>query len=164
MKYIAYGSNINLRQMAYRCPNSKVIGTGYIEGWKLYFNYHADISYTNNSNDIVPVLIWDIADEDWENLDMYEGFPNYYTITKIKTNFLNESGAVYKTEKCIAYIMTDRKIQNNMFSTPDDGYVEIIIEGYLENNMDIEYIFQALDYSHRKQAEIIKMLYEKGLY
>ena len=25
--YIAYGSNINLEQMAYRCPHSKVLGT-----------------------------------------------------------------------------------------------------------------------------------------
>ena len=24
--YIAYGSNINLEQMAYRCPHSKVVG------------------------------------------------------------------------------------------------------------------------------------------
>ena len=25
--YIAYGSNINLQQMAYRCPHSRVAGT-----------------------------------------------------------------------------------------------------------------------------------------
>jgi hypothetical protein len=25
--YIAYGSNINLEQMAHRCPSSKVVGT-----------------------------------------------------------------------------------------------------------------------------------------
>ena len=26
-KYIAYGSNLNLRQMARRCPTAKVVGT-----------------------------------------------------------------------------------------------------------------------------------------
>ena len=29
--YAAYGSNINLEQMAYRCPNSTVAGTAMLE-------------------------------------------------------------------------------------------------------------------------------------
>ena len=33
--YIAYGSNINLEQMAYRCPNSKVIGKEMLKGYEL---------------------------------------------------------------------------------------------------------------------------------
>ena len=35
--YIAYGSNINLEQMAYRCPHSKVIGTSEIKDFELEF-------------------------------------------------------------------------------------------------------------------------------
>ena len=30
--YIAYGSNINLEQMANRCPNSKVVGKEMLKG------------------------------------------------------------------------------------------------------------------------------------
>ena len=30
--YIAYGSNINLEQMAQRCPNSKVVSTEMMQG------------------------------------------------------------------------------------------------------------------------------------
>ena len=33
--YIAYGSNINLEQMAYRCPNSKVVGKEMLKGYEL---------------------------------------------------------------------------------------------------------------------------------
>ena len=33
--YIAYGSNINLEQMAYRCPHSKVVGTSEIKDYEL---------------------------------------------------------------------------------------------------------------------------------
>ena len=33
--YIAYGSNINLEQMAYRCPHSKVVGTAEIKDYEL---------------------------------------------------------------------------------------------------------------------------------
>ena len=80
MYYAAYGSNINLKQMNYRCPNSKIVGTGYLMGWKLYFNIYASVEYTGNKKDVVPVLIWEIADEDWEILDRYEGYPKYYTL------------------------------------------------------------------------------------
>ena len=30
MKYIAYGSNMMQEQMAYRCPDAVLVGTGYI--------------------------------------------------------------------------------------------------------------------------------------
>ena len=33
--YIAYGSNINLEQMTYRCPHSKVVGTAEIKDYEL---------------------------------------------------------------------------------------------------------------------------------
>ena len=32
--YIAYGSNINLEQMAHRCPNSKVVSKEMMKGYK----------------------------------------------------------------------------------------------------------------------------------
>ena len=35
--YIAYGSNINLEQMAYRCPHSKVVGASEIKDYELEF-------------------------------------------------------------------------------------------------------------------------------
>lgn len=35
--YIAYGSNINLEQMALRCPHSKVVGISEIKDFELEF-------------------------------------------------------------------------------------------------------------------------------
>ena len=35
--YIAYGSNLNLSQMAYRCPTAKVAGKGGLKGYELLF-------------------------------------------------------------------------------------------------------------------------------
>ena len=35
--YIAYGSNLNLGQMKYRCPTAKVAGTSEIKDYKLLF-------------------------------------------------------------------------------------------------------------------------------
>ena len=36
-RYIAYGSNLNRGQMALRCPDAKVVGTGEIKDYELLF-------------------------------------------------------------------------------------------------------------------------------
>ena len=39
MKYIAYGSNMVQEQMAFRCPDARLIGTGYIkERWPVHMS------------------------------------------------------------------------------------------------------------------------------
>ena len=35
--YIAYGSNLNLEQMAFRCPTSKVVGKSELKIMNCYF-------------------------------------------------------------------------------------------------------------------------------
>ena len=35
--YVAYGSNLNIRQMKYRCPGAKLYGRGVIEDYALQF-------------------------------------------------------------------------------------------------------------------------------
>ena len=47
--YIAYGSNLNIGQMARRCPEAEMIGTGRLEQYELEFrgregNAHANIA------------------------------------------------------------------------------------------------------------------------
>ena len=36
-EYFAYGSNLNFDQMAYRCPESTVVGTAKLDGYELAF-------------------------------------------------------------------------------------------------------------------------------
>ena len=78
MKYIAYGSNMVQEQMAYRCPDARLIGTGYISGARLEFYLHATVEKTGDMRNRVPVAVWEINDRDERSLDRYEGFPSYY--------------------------------------------------------------------------------------
>ena len=78
MKYIAYGSNMVKEQMAFRCPEAKLIGTGHIERARLEFYLHATVERTRRKADHVPVAVWEINQRDERSLDRYEGFPNYY--------------------------------------------------------------------------------------
>ena len=78
MKYIAYGSNMNLEQMAVRCPGARLIGTGLLHGYRLEFNRHATIVPTNDPGVTVPVAVWEITAQHEDRLDSYEGYPRYY--------------------------------------------------------------------------------------
>ena len=78
MKYIAYGSNMVEEQMAVRCPEARLIGTGYISGARLEFYLHATVEKTGDKRNRVPVAVWEINDKDERSLDRYEGYPSYY--------------------------------------------------------------------------------------
>ena len=138
MFYIAYGSNMNLEQMAYRCPDSKVICNGKLNGWKLVFNVHADV-IKGNEHDAVPVVVWNIADKDWYRLDMYEGYPSYYV--KEIVNVMLDNGEIVEA---IVYVMADNR---KGFCKPFKDYFECIEKGYIENGIDVKYLYEALDYS-----------------
>lgn len=52
--YVAYGSNLNLKQMAYRCPSASIYGTGQLTNWELLYrgsatNSHATIAKKHGS-------------------------------------------------------------------------------------------------------------------
>lgn len=138
MYYVAYGSNINLEQMAYRCPNSKVVCTGFINNYKLVYNRHANVVPCKNEK--VPVLLWDINEVDWRNLDMYEGYPNYYYKEVIQVEKANG-----ETCKAVIYLMSDFKEQSNLDIPPSFNYFNGIVEGYVSNNMDLSYLYESIN-------------------
>lgn len=143
--YVAYGSNMNLEQMAFRCPNSKVVCNGKMYGWKLTFNIHADVIKTNDNKAFVPVVVWDIANEDWDDLDMYEGYPSYYV--KETVNVMLDNG---NEEEAIVYVMADDR---KGFCPPFEGYFNGIKQGYIENKIDVEYLYEALEHSFENNVK-----------
>lgn len=69
--YIAYGSNLNVRQMETRCPNAKILGTAKLKGWELLFKGSKSGSYLTiekKENVIVPVVIWKVDKTDEKHL------------------------------------------------------------------------------------------------
>ena len=76
--YIAYGSNMNIEQMARRCPTAKVVSSGWLEGYRLRFkggSYGSVATVEPSPDDLVPILIWELKPQDEANLDLYEGYP-----------------------------------------------------------------------------------------
>ena len=71
--YIAYGSNMNKKQMECRCPDAKIIGKTYLENWELNMPFYANIEMKKGKK--TPILLWEISAQDEAKLDRYEGYP-----------------------------------------------------------------------------------------
>ena len=95
--YIAYGSNLNVRQMKTRCPNAKILGTAKMKGWELLFKGSKSGSYLTiekKENGIVPVVIWEVSESDEKALDRYEGYPTFYYKKDIKVQYKASEQAI----------------------------------------------------------------------
>lgn len=144
--YIAYGSNLNLPQMAYRCPTATIVGTSQIKDYELFFRGSrrsavATVEPLAGSN--VPVLLWKIRPQDELALDRYEGYPSFYR----KELFPVELGG--RTVNAMVYVMND----GHPLGAPSDYYLNTILEGYKSAGFDSDFLEQAVEKSIRLAAE-----------
>ncbi len=76
MLYAAYGSNLDPRQMAERCPHSPLESTGWLTGWRLTFGGEgwdgALPTLVEDPASEVFVALYDLTQTDAESLDDWE--------------------------------------------------------------------------------------------
>ena len=83
--YIAYGSNMSEVQMARRCPDAVLAGTGRIRGYELFFKGSLTGCYATiekKADAFVPVVFWRISSADERRLDVKEPYPHIYNKKK----------------------------------------------------------------------------------
>ena len=133
--YIAYGSNLNVRQMRLRCPDATILGTAVLKGWELLFRGSKTGSYLTieeREGGKVPVVIWEVTEADEAALDRYEGFPTFYYKRDIKVQYKGIISGRRRTVTAFAYIMhEDRPI-----GVPTDRYLQTCLEGYSDFGFD----------------------------
>lgn len=142
--YVAYGSNLNLEQMAYRCPDAQVVGRGMIYDYALKYRGSKTGAYATvirEKGEKVPVLVWNISKDDEKQLDIYEGFPTFYYKKRMRVH-LENGKRVY----AMAYIMFD-KAQPGF---PSEYYIQTILKGYRENKLDVNIFYNSLEKSLRE--------------
>lgn len=127
--YIAYGSNLNIRQMRFRCPRARIIGTAEIDGYELLFKGSLSGSYLTiepKADSKVPVAVWSVTEADEAALDRYEGFPSFYYKKDFELKVKGIRTGKIRNLKTFVYIMhEERKI-----GMPSDYYVSTCLEGY----------------------------------
>lgn len=146
--YLAYGSNLNVRQMTHRCPAAKPVGTAVIRDYELLFKGSktgAYLTIEKKKGGTVPVAVWEVTDDDEKRLDVYEGCPTFYYKTEMKLPVKFTENGEIKTVAAFVYIMhEDRKI-----GIPSETYTGTCAVGYRDFGFDMEFLNVALKKSLR---------------
>jgi len=141
MKYLnyfygAYGSNLNRDQMSHRCPNAVPVGTYDMIGQRLTFRGVADIEKSRGNS--IQLGIWQITERCEIALDIYEGYPNFYTKMFVSSPF----GQV------MIYTMQNK----NTVKPPSNGYLDSIARGYKNFGLDSKFLQDAVRDSYVRQS------------
>ncbi|MHC1721981.1 MAG: gamma-glutamylcyclotransferase family protein [Aminipila sp.] len=154
--YAAYGTNMCLQQMARKCPSSRVIGVGVLEGYKLTFRGIrkgvATIERCEGAS--LPVVLWTISEKCEKALDSYEGFPKLYTKENVNVKLKND------TIEAMVYVMVDEYCKIPV--KPSPFYIETIQRGYENHGIIMDGLFNAVQDVYRELA--INKHSQKGKY
>lgn len=148
--YFAYGSNMNLNQMAFRCPDAEVVGPVRLEGYCLAFcmngggNGVATIFPEQGS--FVDGVLWRISKRDEQCLDRYEGFP--YLYGKEAVTVITSDGV---RREIMAYTMNSPF--KDVPALPSSSYLDGILHGCRQNGIDTVPVLNAV---RRTQQELPK--------
>lgn len=148
--YIAYGSNLNVAQMAWRCPDATVAGVGTLHGWQLRFRGSKTGSYLTiepKAGASVPVGVWEITDRDEQALDRYEGFPHFYYKRTLPLTMQDHLTGQETEIEALVYIMHD----DRPLGVPTWGYVATCFEGCMDFYLGTEALEEAINRA-RKEA------------
>ncbi|MBP2655614.1 MAG: Gamma-glutamyl cyclotransferase, AIG2-like [Firmicutes bacterium] len=144
--YAAYGSNINLFQMAKRCPTAYVRATAILTGYRLTFrgtNGGAVANIEPDQAGQVPVMLWELRASDERALDRYENFPTLYRKETVQVRVIN------KRVKAMVYVMNGEK----PLGAPWWKYYNVIRQGYRMAAFDLGILEQAIKASAFPEEE-----------
>ena len=140
--YLAYGSNLNIPQMEYRCPTAKVIGTAAIPNYQLLFKGSKTGSYLTiepKEGCSVPVAVWSVKEPDERRLDAYEGYPHFYYKKELRLPVTDIETGTVQVLNAFVYIMHEER----PLGTPSKHYLQVCCDGYDHFGFDPQYLVDA---------------------
>lgn len=144
--YIAYGSNLNLPQMAQRCPTARVLGKAELKDYELLFRGSKTGSYATVEpceGKSVPVLLWTIGKKDELALDRYEGYPTFYEKENMRIKVDGQSVDAF------VYVMTS----GHRLGMPSQRYVDTIAEGYQSAGFNLNILQDAITETAQRMSK-----------
>lgn len=137
--YIAYGSNLSTKQMAWRCPGAMLVGRGFLDDYLLEFKTayggSAFATITPVKGAKVPIALFEIKPSDEFYLDIYEGVKGGHYFKEELNISLNGEEI-----KAMVYRMNLKATP----SKPSKDYLAVVLEGYHEHGFDETFITDAL--------------------
>lgn len=142
--YLAYGSNLNMAQMKYRCPNAKAVGTAVLQNHSLTFRGSGSGYYLSVDPKIggkVPVGVWEVTATDEAALDRYEGYPRFYSKDTVTVDMTPLKGGTAKTVKAFVYFMNE----DSKIGLPNEFYLKTCLQGYKDFGFDKRILKRTLE-------------------
>ena len=133
--YFAYGANMNLENMSWRCPDARPVCSYILRDWELAFYSHATIRPKKGAE--VAGVLWYITEDCEASLDAFEGFPDYYT----KRSWIQDG------EHIMFYEMSDF-----LRGQPTLGYISDIRNSYHYWQLPVQYLNEAVDATVKKKT------------
>ncbi|WP_325213485.1 gamma-glutamylcyclotransferase family protein [Oscillibacter sp.] len=156
--YFAYGSNINLEQMAYRCPDASVVGPVSLENHELLFRRGGFATIAPKEGGKVHGLLWSITPGCERSLDRYEGYPRFYDKRTVTVR-----DGLGRELSVMAYVM-DERFREPMLPTTD--YYNCILEGYRCCGLPVTALKKAWDHTveevHTETEQINAAFIKRG--
>lgn len=158
--YLAYGSNLCLQQMYKRCPDSILLGTGFLKDAELSFKGYNGrnacfATVDNKKGKRVPVGIFLVSKENMLcNLDRYEGFPIHYRRQLIAPERISIKTWYFpdvRLGKSWIYIMN-----NAYYGLPCKSYYDTCATGYSDCGLDNTYLRKAYEKSFKEWTKTNK--------
>ncbi len=129
MRYFAYGSNMDPKQMRERRVEFTNREWACLKGWRLEFNKQASsdpgVGYANIVKDedgVVEGILYEIAEEGLRRLDCKEGYPSHYR--RMQVGVVLKSG---EEVEAVAYVAQPDKVKEDLKPTRD--YMQHLLAG-----------------------------------
>ena len=151
--YIAYGSNMSEDQMARRCPDATLAGTGRVNGYELLFKGSLTGCYATiekKADAFVPVVLWSISAADERRLDAYEGFPRFYYKKEVEVE--TDDGTI----RGLVYIMHE----DRRFGIPETWYYQNMERDYRKFDFNLSILRRGLRNSRaRTEGARVRLIF-----
>lgn len=130
--YFAYGSNMNLEQMAERCPGARLLGLARWPGWRFLINSRGYATAREESGVEILGCLWEWTEAHGQTLDRYEGVAEgYYARMDCRVEAWPEG----EPEDAVAYLATDE-----VPGVPTARYHQVVVDGARGIGLPEEYL------------------------
>ena len=130
--YFAYGSNLDLDQMARRCPDAEPLCNAVLDNYSLEFRGRSDgtgvATILPHKGRKVYGVLWALTPGCERSLDRWEGCPNVYDKRTVAVR--DEDG---NRISVMTYAMTHEKTREP--ALPSNEYYQRILRGYQQNEL-----------------------------
>lgn len=132
--YFAYGSNLDVDQMANRCPGARLVGRAWLDGHRLAFAGTSRLWGGGVATVVeapwrsVPGALYEAGSGDFEVLDAVEGHPWFYR--RCGLDVRSEDGTV---RAAVVYVLD---ASAHGLALPSEPYLEAIKRGYEIHGFD----------------------------